>query len=431
MINHARLSRLERLVAERTPPQQQIEFSLQTSLPEVATRRIGRLLRQTDPDRKERVKLSRSAAQGGDAFIGPALRRFANDLAGEVETVLSEQPEFERVIETFGSDLKSWIAKLLTDGDLFIHVAPTLGDDRQPDGGFDAAVSVDREPWLYERDSDEFDRNPAFSYNQDGSLIPIEETIVHARIGRVGRYGRPLFDAALIPAKTLADGERFEAKRWFLSSVITNRHLLPDYFTAEQANEYLASIAPVDKDDAFRDIGSKFPVTTTQGDPLGASMTQVMEYLIGRIDPSSPVPAPFLSSEMAAKVNRDTLTQMARDYRTSLGSWRQIILSEIVRPILLAVAELIGIDISAEIAAVTISKRHDLSPAEITQIIQTAQQATGSGLLPLEWVAEFLAEELGVSAEDVLKTTTQIDAIDAMDTDTPDGFGVDDGDQEG
>jgi hypothetical protein len=46
-------------------------------------------------------------------------------------------------------------------------------------------------------------------------------------------------------------------------------------------------------------------------------------------------------------------------------------------------------------------------------------------------VAEFLAEELGVSAEDVLKTIAQIDAIDAMDTDTPDGFGVDDGNKEG
>lgn len=423
------LSRIAKLVTERTPPRQKIEFaSIKTSLPQpVISSQIGRLLRHNDLERRDRILLSRAAA-AGDAFIGPAIARFAGDLSGAVTTDLVDDPIFEQVLSTLNADLKSWVAKLLTDGELFIHIAPTV----EPDG-IDAAVSVDREPWAYNRESDEFDRGVVFTYTQDGRTVPIGEAerIVHARIKKIGRYGRPLFTAALGQAKTLADGEQFEAKRWFLSSVITNRHKIPDYFTAEQADEYLKSLAPVDKDDVFRDIATKFDVTSQQGDALGAQMTQMMTYLIGRIDPSSPVPAPFLSSEMAARVNRDTLTQMARDYRSNLASWRSVIVAEIVRPVLSAVAEIAGVDIAESLATVSISKGSDLSPTEVTAVIQTAQQAAGSGLIPMIWVANFIERELGISADDVMDYIGRIDAIDAMDTDPMDGIEVDnDGDQE-
>lgn len=363
---------------------------------------------KVDKARQATVELSRQMADT-DGLIGPSLRRMSEDIAAKISSELAEDERFSLAIETINSSLRDWVYSLLVDGDLFIHV---LEDEET--GQVGCGVSINREPYFYERNSTEFDEAENFSYYQDGRYYRIDEPIVHARINKSGRYGRPLFSSALGHAKSLSTAETHELKRRVLSSVLTRYHMMNEYTTQQQAEEFLKSISVSEVDDVFRDVVTRFPVNSIQGDG-NVDKIGFLTYLLGRIDPSSPVPLPLLSFSAAASVNRDTMQQMAREYRLNLVKWREIISQQIVRPILYAVADILGVDATEAIEATTVSSAPSMSPQEIQTVVMTAQVMQASGIIPLAYIADYLAKELGIAQDDTKRRLQQsVDSIGDM-----------------
>lgn len=384
---------------ERRDRRKQVLLSMQSSIPEpissIGTKYIagaGNAERRTTVETSYKVQ---------DAFVGGVINKLSADICDIVVSDLSADNRFAVVINTINDSLEGWVKRLLIEGDLFVHILMDEEEEGRDGSALNCGVSVDHQSYNYQRESDRFDSSPTFSYYQDGRLIPITEPIVHARIMKSGRYGRPLFYDGFRTILTLGRAEEHEAKRRFLSSVQTNYHKFDQFATAQQMSEYLKSISPADLDDVFRHVATQQEVTTVQGDG-NVDKIQFLTYLLGRIDPLSPVPLPLLSYEAAAQVNRDTLTQMMRDYRSNLSRWRETVLDEIVRPILRVVADAEGVDVDDEILATTISGKASLSPAEVMQIITTATQMRVSGLVPADYVADYIGHELGIAPEDVM-----------------------------
>ncbi len=167
-------------------------------------------------------------------------------------------------------------------------------------------------------------------------------------------------------------------------------------------------------DDVFRDVVTRFPVNSIQGDG-NVDKIGFLTYLLGRIDPSSPVPLPLLSFSAAASVNRDTMQQMAREYRLNLVKWREIVAQQVVRPILYAVADILGVDATEAIEATMISSAPSMSPQEIQTVVMTAQVMQASGIIPLAYIADYLAKELGIAQDDIKRQLQQsVDSIGDM-----------------